>query len=264
MYRKALSCPPPPKKKCRLNRHIGVCKDFLESWSKLILPHSGFTLAEVLITLGIIGVVAAITMPTLIANHKKQVAITQLKKAYSEMSQAIKLSEIDNSETKSWNYKLNAKDFYEIYLKNYLKSTKEVKYNTYNVKYTNLNNSACSESWCTDANGYYIMLANGTIIGVCNYINGSDPHYKSIIIDINGKKGPNKIGIDYFIYTIQERGFLPYGIGFYNLGENAFGNNPDRNKIAASSGRGCSSKGTGVFCSALILHDNWQIKYNYK
>ena len=46
-----------------------------------------FTLAEVLITLGIIGVIAAMTMPTLIANHRKTVLKTQFKKAYSELQQ---------------------------------------------------------------------------------------------------------------------------------------------------------------------------------
>ena len=49
----------------------------------------GFTLAEVLITLGIIGVVAALTMPTLMSNYRKHQTVTQLKKAYSEISQAI-------------------------------------------------------------------------------------------------------------------------------------------------------------------------------
>lgn len=48
---------------------------------------AAFTLAEVLITLGIIGVVAAMTMPTLIANHRKTVLKTQFKKAYSELQQ---------------------------------------------------------------------------------------------------------------------------------------------------------------------------------
>lgn len=48
----------------------------------------GFTLAEVLITLGVIGVVAAITMPALIANYKEKASITALKKIYSELSQA--------------------------------------------------------------------------------------------------------------------------------------------------------------------------------
>ena len=54
-----------------------------------------FTLAEVLITLGIIGVVAALTIPTLMANHRKQVVETSLEKFYSTMNQAIKMAEVD-------------------------------------------------------------------------------------------------------------------------------------------------------------------------
>ena len=54
-----------------------------------------FTLAEVLITLGIIGVVAALTMPALIANYKKQQTIVQLKKAYTTLAQGFKLAQVD-------------------------------------------------------------------------------------------------------------------------------------------------------------------------
>ena len=43
----------------------------------------GFTLAEVLITLGIIGVVAAMTIPTLMAKFEKQQYVTQLKETYT-------------------------------------------------------------------------------------------------------------------------------------------------------------------------------------
>ena len=48
-----------------------------------------FTLAEVLITLGIIGVVAAITIPTLMANYQKAQYVTALKKAYSQINQVL-------------------------------------------------------------------------------------------------------------------------------------------------------------------------------
>ena len=51
--------------------------------------NKGFTLAEVLVTLGIIGVVAALTMPTLIDNHRKAVTEARLEKFYSLMSQAV-------------------------------------------------------------------------------------------------------------------------------------------------------------------------------
>lgn len=52
----------------------------------------GFTLAEVLITLGIIGVVAAMTIPTLMANIKGMRYRAQLKKALSSMNQAVKMN----------------------------------------------------------------------------------------------------------------------------------------------------------------------------
>ena len=51
---------------------------------------NGFTLAEVLITLGIIGIVAAMTMPTLIENYQKKVLETQYKSTVSVLSQGFK------------------------------------------------------------------------------------------------------------------------------------------------------------------------------
>ena len=45
----------------------------------------GFTLAEVLITLGIIGVVAALTLPSLVTNYQKQVTVNKLKKDINEI-----------------------------------------------------------------------------------------------------------------------------------------------------------------------------------
>ena len=55
-----------------------------------------FTLAEVLITLGIIGMVAALTIPALIANYQKTVLKNQFKHAYSLVSQAIRQVEVNN------------------------------------------------------------------------------------------------------------------------------------------------------------------------
>lgn len=56
---------------------------------KQLTEHSyGFTLAEVLITLGIIGIVAAITLPTIITNYQDKITVTKVKKAYTIFSQA--------------------------------------------------------------------------------------------------------------------------------------------------------------------------------
>ena len=63
---------------------------------------AAFTLAEVLITLAIIGVVATMTIPTLIADFQKKSTAIKVKKAYAELIQAIKLSEIDNGDFSTW------------------------------------------------------------------------------------------------------------------------------------------------------------------
>ena len=64
--------------------------------------HKAFTLAEVLITLGIIGIVAAMTLPTLINNHNKKVTITRLKHFQSLMSQAFNQSTVENGDFSGW------------------------------------------------------------------------------------------------------------------------------------------------------------------
>ena len=61
-----------------------------------------FTLAEVLITLGIIGIVAAMTIPTLMTSYKKKIVESRLSKFYSIMNQAVKLSEIENGAVSTW------------------------------------------------------------------------------------------------------------------------------------------------------------------
>ena len=61
-----------------------------------------FTLAEVLITLGIIGVVSAITMPTVITKYQEQKTVTQLNKVYSVMSQAWQMMQAEYGTIDTW------------------------------------------------------------------------------------------------------------------------------------------------------------------
>ena len=58
----------------------------------IMLNHKkyGFTLAEVLITLGVIGVVAAMTVPNMVTKYKNNVVLTTLKKQYADMFDIIK------------------------------------------------------------------------------------------------------------------------------------------------------------------------------
>lgn len=91
-----------------------------------------FTLAEVLITLGIIGIVAALTLPALTAKYKKHEVETSLKKFYTSINHAIMLSENDNGDKKEWAGidvdgaygEQTLKEVYNRYYKKYIKVVK--------------------------------------------------------------------------------------------------------------------------------------------
>lgn len=84
----------------------------------------GFTLAEVLITLGIIGVVAALTLPAIVQEHRQKSLEAGLARFYSTINQAFIASEIDNGEQRYWVYNDNSCEFFEKYLKKYLQITR--------------------------------------------------------------------------------------------------------------------------------------------
>lgn len=65
-------------------------------------PKSAFTLAEVLITLGIIGVVAAMTLPALIQKQQRLETTVRLKKFYSVMNQAILAAQSEQGDSRYW------------------------------------------------------------------------------------------------------------------------------------------------------------------
>ena len=92
-------------------------------------PHkkSAFTLAEVLITLGIIGIVAALTLPSVITNHQKQKTVSYVKKFYNEINNAVRMAVVDNGDVELWmedyrddNYSANLK-FLQDYILPYIK-----------------------------------------------------------------------------------------------------------------------------------------------
>ena len=78
-------------------------------------------MAEVLITLGIIGVVAAMTLPTLFGNIQKRQTVSRLQKVYAELKQAVKISSDENGDPSGWDYTLTNEEFIKRYFAPYLK-----------------------------------------------------------------------------------------------------------------------------------------------
>lgn len=216
-----------------------------------------FTLAEVIITIGIIGIIAEITIPNLVSDYQKQVTVNKLKKTYSEISQAIKLSEIDNSNFSTWeapttgDSESNLKHFetyWAPYLKilKYCKTTSDCDYpdNVFYRKNKTKHHFADTDAQVTT------VLSDGTCLIVrFGHRDNNKSFIKdyTIFIDINGAKKPNTYGNDVFIILINDNGFVrPAG---YTLSTDKI-----NNECVNIEGR---------YCFAKIVNDGWQIKDDY-
>ena len=217
-----------------------------------------FTLAEVLITLGIIGIVAAMTIPGLMTNYKKHKIETKLTKAVSTLNQAIKMSEAENGEMETWDKNLPYDEFINKYLRPYIKveqichRQKPCGYKDGPV-WTYLNGTT-NGTYCspysfnrsgfisTDGVFYVFAYRNTGETGVLD-------NDKIIIIDINGPEKPNIMGQDvFFLKRIEaEDSILPWGA--------------DKGMTAITEN--CSKNSSGHYCAALIRTNGWKIPNNY-
>ena len=208
--------------------------------------NKGFTLAEVLITLGIIGVVAAMTLPTLIQKQKRIETSSRLKKFYSAMSQAILLSEKDNGEVQYWPKENMVKDDdgkYDAEANSVLSDAFFRKYLAPYLKYTS------AEKDPENSNYTKVIFADGSCMHVKN--GGCyDFHY-----DTNGGKNPNIFGRDKFSFIL-----CPRRESVYFMPKSAFkgyGMNTSRQQLLNN----CRSSGS--HCASLLQYDNWEFKDDY-
>lgn len=261
-----------------------------------------FTLAEVLITLTIIGVVAAITIPSFIADQDERATVTRVKKFNSTMQQAYKLAVAEYGPITRWNVKrdLSPMDITSEYEKRreygrrdgiqavkfvsyfkpylniardcgtsstYVEDTAEhIKaaddeaenkacifygrgYNSdgFKVKTKYLNGELNQGAWYDTANSYYKMiLTDGSFLAIrINYDGGEYCHGDegrtmpnnvcgAAIIDVNGDKKPNTVGMDIFGLLITTKGI-------------EYTRNDDCNKNVAGIG------GMGWYCIKHII-----------
>lgn len=235
-----------------------------------------FTLAEVLITLGIIGVVAAMTLPSVIGNYQKKQTAVQLSKFYTVMQQAIRMSEIDNGSVKYWDFAIGGNEHTEIfvdkYLKPYIKVIKEYSPSDFpkDMHYTCLNGKNCDSYGEATTNNPKLVLADGTMIIAADLVDslpdetdGTITSAINFIVDLNGFKKPNKYGRDVFAFSIQSsKGFVPAGVGYTS----AISGSKDYDRdwiINGGNNRGCNKNQHGFYCAALIMIDGWEIKEDY-
>ncbi len=233
------------------------------------LKHVAFTLAEVLVTLGVIGIVAAMTIPNLVQSYKKKVVETRLLQFYSIMNQAVKLSEIDHGEEFSWLLLNSSKtclmpysieEYFNEYLAPYLKSAKtEVK-----------DMKALDGTTHPFINVYF---ANGSAVAITNQsTKDREPHFLffpfgSITEECNG-------GIDCFLFlqNLQQSTsasvLYQHGVQPYSWSNNLWATVTDKDEIdkilREDTTRGCNNlQNDRGYCTAVIMRNGWKIPEDY-
>lgn len=216
-----------------------------------------FTMAEVLITLGVIGIVACMTMPGVIKNYQKKVTVERLKQTYSMLMQAVRMSEAKNGQCEDWILPAytsssdtnGTKEFVKMYFEPYLQTIHSDKMASskapYAYKYYN-NDGKLIET--TSHTHYSIALINGVYL----HFNANTVETKprlTVRVDINGKQRPNIVGIDTFYMYVYPK--------FEMVNEQE-----DRDTLL----RLCKEPGNLMAqesCGAIILHDGWEIRDDY-
>lgn len=231
-----------------------------------------FTLAEVLITLGIIGIVAAMTMPVLIANYQKQVTVDRLKKSFSVISNAFVTSQYENGDMNTWGMDNigSVSDGYENVIPAFLQN--------YIIKYLNVSidcGLSCKlltdvkryrlngKDWPWDDSFYYVVYLNdGTIVSFMVDNNSKEWMLVRIFVDINGDQKPNRAGRDIFTFKLDVNG--NNAINMSGISEVKY--NKNRNTLLGTCRECCSKNAgdySGDFCSGLIQYDGWKISKDY-
>jgi prepilin-type N-terminal cleavage/methylation domain-containing protein len=257
---------------------------------------SAFTLAEVLITLGIIGVVAAITIPTLVQNYQKKTYVEGLKVGMSIFEQGFKKAMADDGvtdlrdtelfricnsgTTTDYSWAKNCQPMlkkYFIYIKFEDVAAMQAQGDTTNIitdtakckqlvgktnKWWYLNDKTKCRGWRNMA----VTLANGMRADFAlSYNNWRCGQITAL--DVNGSKGPNTWGRDTFQIDILCSGILSPRFSRLDLKFQAEGTNTDYDSLLQTNHWEyvdvCSKTTTedGSRCAARIIESGWKMDY---
>lgn len=204
---------------CRLKNEF--CKD--------VVRKSAFTLAETLITLGIIGVVAALTLPTLIQSHFEKQRVTQLKTTVSQLNQSILRLENEYGSIDTWGLAntyqgvdeegndiedFSSNDIFMSRLAKYYTGSKFLKKGELIANVRSLDGREALSPWTVDSDSRTLKLVNGTILSM-GYIVNCTPETKNACASfwiVFPSKKEHMLGVDVFVLDLYPyKGTLPNG-----------------------------------------------------
>lgn len=180
---------------------------------------NAFTLAEVLITLGIVSIISAFTIPTLINKYQKKVLKVRLNKAYSVISNVHNKLHLEYDSV--YNTFVTDSPTIELRRKHFNAFFDELQSPEKCGSLRNIESSKCFDATKGNLRQIYRTLNNKSVLNTSNMlqenaiIDRSGIIYfvgnivasqwnNSYTVDINGQKGPNKAGYDVFIFFFYQ------------------------------------------------------------
>ena len=251
-----------------------------ENQASITKRKAAFTLAEVLITIGIIGVVAVMTLPGVITSYQERALIVGLKQAYSQIDAAFRAAAFDYGTVDTWGnsveeIRAKAIEILPKYLKVLKVCDKEERGCIEEYYYSRRPEKPAGGDDRYDIlqNQPSMLLANGITISFDGYHGGGcsvgvkEYHQAmakqkeswldtciGITVDVNGRQKPNAGGEDLFGFLVVKDGIVPLG----TAGSNNW-------SWVMSFKDGCLGSGFSVMslatCTAWVLaHENMDYK----
>jgi len=236
----------------------------------------------VLITLVIIGVIAALTIPNLMQSWRRHERITQIKTAYSIIQNTIKMSIAENGNPDGWDFE-NGQDAAKKYILPYLKvqyecgtcyPIREVLHkgcfidNDRNGTWYYLNGELAPGGTGYNPTYYYnVKLQNGMDLGIwaTTRVNQNNSNYGRQIrftFDVNGSQGPTKAGVDVFSFILYPNinKVATMAPSNYHASTNWQGMMTTTNSYACGLN---ATNFSGMGCARVIELNNWNFPDNY-
>lgn len=239
----------------------------------------GFSLAELLIALAIVGIIAAVTIPGVVTNYNQKAMLTQLQKNYVELQETLLMLKTENYHKGLEGSILNNKGSKSVeetagkFLKDYYKITQDCNTDTqpcFAKQYADISTVTYKDFSC---DGYSVNVASGAAICIIpasifsaisidpSTLQPSKVETKNpvvVYLDVNGAKGPNIGGRDMFTFNI----YNDYSIDEVDVNksdsESSTSPEDERNNLYNSN---CLTSNVGKGCFGKILNDNWQVNY---
>ncbi|GBF22988.1 pilin subunit PilA [Candidatus Gastranaerophilus sp. (ex Termes propinquus)] len=241
-----------------------------------------FTLAEVLITLAVVGIVAASTIPAVVTKLTRQEYVTKLQKAHNTLSNAFRAAELEYGPAEFWS---NADGkFVEKHFLSQLDILTSCGLSASNGlcfgAVRNLNDNTdfipimmgpfLRQSSPTTGNAYRFITTDGIAYAYDNGANAASNTMQSlrtnahiVWVDVNGPKPPNVLGRDVFAFFIRaetsETSAHPmrgvFALGAVNINGNYISDSSVRDTNATYGCTRNSSASAGLYCAGKVLSE---------